>query len=104
MGAPRIDRDPSFTDDLDQLRARYPFIEDVIEDFEALLRADYDLPERPIDRTLLPNTYAMNLDYPPLEEDGLQLFQVHYVRGPDNPWPQIPSRVFTLVTLIERRR
>jgi uncharacterized phage-associated protein len=65
---------------------------------------DEEHPGRPIPYGLFRWYDSMNLDYPPLEDDGLELFQVNYFRGADNPWPQIPSRTFTLLTLIERRR
>ena len=103
MSASRVAREPEFDDDLAYLRRRYPQIDEVVEEFCDVLRSGYDLPQRPIDR-LLPNTYSVNLDYPPLEEHGLAHFQITYHQSADNPWPVTPFRTFTLLTLIERKK
>ena len=103
MRPSRVDREPEFNDDLDRLGAQYPMLPAIIDEFCDLLRAGYDLPERPIDPSL-PNTYSVNLDYPPLGEDGLAHFQVNYHQSAENPWPTDPFRVFTLLVLVERKK
>lgn len=101
--AAQVVRDPPFVADLDGLRGKYPAIDGVIDEFCDVLRLGYDLPDRPIDRTLLPNTYSMNVDYPPLGEHGLARFQINYhLLEIVNPSPFAVPRIYTLLMLMER--
>ena len=92
--------DPSFHSDLEGLRGGYPEVDDAVKDLTGMLVLDYDLPEMTVD--VGNHVYAILLDYPPKEADGLQQFAVVYhATDPKPSWTK-PYRTFTLLTITDR--
>ena len=102
MRAAAVQNDPQFDQDLTGLRAKYPEIDDVIDELRGLLVMDYDLPEVLVDPASLPGAYAVKLDYPPRGAAGRGVLLLTY-HGSDwvsNPMNS-PVRTYTLLTLID---
>ena len=96
-----VKREPPFDQQVAALKAKYPDIDKALTELEDFLRLGYSIPHMPV----IPptkNTYAVTMDYPPKGAAGRRLFLVTYhATEPVTPTMQVPSRVFTLLTIRE---
>jgi hypothetical protein len=94
-----VNRTKKFRVDVAGLAATYPHIEKAVVDAEDSLRLGYQLPHLPVD-PMMPDVYAIRVDYPPLGSAGLGRFIAAY-HG-TKPSAVNASQIFTMLRIQER--
>jgi hypothetical protein len=102
MLAAVVNKSPTLSKLLDELRTEYPRIDAVLDEFCEALRLDYVLPfQRASDDRK--DVYVHRMDYPPLGSAGQGLFLVLFHSPPSTPG-RGPYRTSTIIAILLRVR
>ena len=104
LRAPTVTQGPTFRDDVEALRNKYPEIDSVITELAEALTVSWHVPHRPIPNQSNPHVYGVALDYPPHGSSGIGVLLVTYHATPEamNKMSE-PLRRYTLLTLSDRQ-